>query len=236
MAIKVILFDLDGTLLPMDQDKFIAAYFNALISKLVPYGYNPALLMKAIKRGVEAMLTNEGRSTNEQAFWDAAVAVYGRKIIESEPYFNEYYENDFDTMLTMVEPNPDAKQTVTALKSRGFRVALATNPVFPSLMTQKRLNRTGLDVSDFELCTTYENSSYSKPNLEYYRDIVQRLGVLAEECLMVGNDVDDDMVVTELGMKVFLLTDCLINKHGVDISQYPNGSFTELTEYVGTLK
>ena len=53
-----------------------------------------------------------------------------------------------------------------------------------------------------------------------------------EECLMVGNDVDDDMVASELGMKVFLLTDCLINKNGLDVNAYPNGSFDQLKDYI----
>ena len=64
---------------------------------------------------------------------------------------------------------------------------------------------------------------------------MEKLGVSAEECLMVGNDVGDDMVARELGMKVFLLTDCLINKNEEDISVYPNGSFTDLLDYVKTL-
>ena len=36
-------------------------------------------------------------------------------------------------------------------------------------------------------------------------------------------------------MKVFLLTDCLINKGGEDISRYPNGSFDELKAYIDGL-
>ncbi len=31
------LFDLDGTLLPMDQDAFMEAYFHALSLKMLPY-------------------------------------------------------------------------------------------------------------------------------------------------------------------------------------------------------
>ena len=53
---------------------------------------------------------------------------------------------------------------------------------------------------------------------------------------MVGNDVSDDMVARELGMKVFLLTDCLINKEDADISEYPNGSFEELIDYIGNIR
>ena len=52
---------------------------------------------------------------------------------------------------------------------------------------------------------------------------------------MVGNDVNEDMVARELGMKVFLLTDCILNKDNKDISQYPCGSFPELLDYIWSL-
>lgn len=45
---------------------------------------------------------------------------------------------------------------------------------------------------------------------------------------MVGNDVTEDMVASETGMQVFLLTDCLINKERKDISVYPRGSLLTL--------
>ena len=80
--------------------------------------------------------------------------------------------------------------------------------------------------------TTYENSSFCKPNPKYYLEILEKIGVAPEECLMVGNDVTEDMVAKELGMEVFLLTDCLINKENKDISGYPNGSFGELKAYL----
>ena len=90
----------------------------------------------------------------------------------------------------------------------------------------------GLSPSDFDLFTTYENSRFCKPNLNYYKDILAKLGVTANECLMIGNDVSEDMVASELGMKVFLLTDCLINKSGEDLSAYPHGTFKDLEEYL----
>ena len=62
------------------------------------------------------------------------------------------------------------------------------------------------------------------------------MGVTPDECLMVGNDVSDDMVAEQLGMQVFLLTDCLINKENKDISAYPQGSFDELITYIENLK
>jgi hypothetical protein len=50
---------------------------------------------------------------------------------------------------------------------------------------------------------------------------------------MVGNDVDEDMVAETLGMQVYLITDCMINKHGKDISVYNRGSFEDLAGFLG---
>ena len=111
----------------------------------------------------------------------------------------------------------------------------ATNPVFPRIATQKRIRWAGLSEDDFLLYTTYENSRHCKPNPSYYLDVLEECGLRAEECLMVGNDAIEDMVPLSLGMKVFLLTDCLYNKKDVDISDYPRGGFDEMWEYINSL-
>ena len=113
-----------------------------------------------------------------------------------------------------------------------MRFALATNPIFPAVATENRIRWAGLKPEDFEFYTTYETCRYCKPNPKYYEDIVEKLGVSAEECLMVGNDVTEDMIAETLGMKVFLLTDCIINKENKDISVYPHGGFEELIDYL----
>ena len=84
--------------------------------------------------------------------------------------------------------------------------------------------------------TTYENSSHCKPNPDYYREILDRIGAKPEDCLMVGNDALEDMIAEKVGMQVFLLTDCLINKHNADLSAYPQGGFSQLMEFVGNWK
>ena len=128
--------------------------------------------------------------------------------------------------------NPLAADTVHRLKKAGFRVALATNPIFPAIATESRIRWCNLLPEDFELYTTYENIDYCKPNPEYYREVAGKLGVAPEECLMVGNDAEEDMVAQTVGMKVFLLTDCLIQKEGTDISGYPQGDFEQLNQFI----
>ena len=85
---------------------------------------------------------------------------------------------------------------------------------------------------DFELVTTYDNCTFCKPTPQYYRDLADRLGLAPDECLMVGNDVGDDMVAETVGMRVFLLTDNLINKKNTEISAFPHGGFAEFLSFL----
>ena len=49
---------------------------------------------------------------------------------------------------------------------------------------------------------------------------------------MVGNDVSDDMVVTKIGMKTFLLTNNLINANNEDINKYNHGDYNDLIKFI----
>lgn len=234
--IKAVLFDLDGTLLPQDQDVFVKTYFGLLAKKLAPHGYDPECLIKAIWHGTGAMIANGGQKTNEEVFWDDFCAVFGERARQDMPLFEEFYENEFDGVQSVCGRNPLAAETVAELKVMGYRLVLATNPIFPSIATEKRIRWAGLEPSDFELYTTYENCVCSKPNPQYYVNIMQQLGLKPEECLMVGNDVSDDTAAERAGATVFLLTDCLINKDGRDISAYPQGDFNALMQYVKAIR
>lgn len=235
MKIKAVLFDLDGTLLPIDQDLFIKSYFKGIGEKLAGYGYDSEKIVHTIWTATMAMIKNDGATSNEELFWKTAQELGGTSRCDDEPYFNAFYKERFDALKSTCGYTPKAKQVVDILRAKGYTLALATNPVFPRIATQKRMSWAGLDKSQFALVTTYENSRYCKPNPAYYLDIVKELGMQPTECLMVGNDVREDMIAESLGMKVFLLTDCLINRDGKDISVYPNGNFDDLIAFVQNL-
>lgn len=235
MSIKAVLFDLDGTLLPMDYDGFIKLYFGALAKKLAEHGYEPEQLVKDIWAGTAAMVKNDGSCTNDVRFWSTMEAIYGKRVWEDQEHFEAFYRDNFVVAKEACGFDPLAGQVVESLKQRGIPVVLATNPIFPMIATKQRIEWAGLKVEDFELCTTYENIGYSKPNPMYYKEIAKRIGVEPSECLMVGNDVSEDMVAKNVGMQVFLLTDCLLNKKKEDISGYSQGGFRELMNYLEAL-
>ena len=235
MALKAVFFDLDGTLLPMDQNLFIKAYLGSFAQKLVPHGYDPKQFVQTIWLGVSAMVQNDGKRYNETLFWEQFEKVYGQKTYDDAPLMDDFYQKDFDKAKDVCGFNPKAKQVVDQIKNMGLKVVLATNPIFPAIATQKRMGWAGFSPDDFELYTTFENSRFCKPNVLYYQEILDQLGLQPQECLMVGNDVTEDMVAQKLGMHVFLMPDCLINMDNKDTSVYPQGDFDDLLKHIQTL-
>ncbi len=228
MTIKAILFDLDGTLLPMDLKAFQLTTGRLFVEKMVPYGYDPEKLGQAQWDATMAMSINDGSRTNMEVYFARMTEIFGPEIEKDFPLFHEYYENEFDNVKAVCGFNPEAGPAVQKLKDMGFRLVLASNAWFPESGFQARLRWAGVDPENFEFMTTFDQWRYCKPKLEYYEAILQRLGLTAEECLMVGNDVQEDMVAEKLGINVFLMTDDLINRDSSDTSRYPQGDFSGL--------
>lgn len=232
MEIKTVLFDLDGTLLPMDMDTFTNGYFALLCRKLAPRGYDPDKLVEAVWAGTAAMVKNDGSRSNEAAFWDRFAQIFGEAALADQPLFEEFYASEFQQARQFCGFDPWAARAVRAVKASGREAVLATNPIFPAAGTRSRLSWTGLKPEDFRLVTTYENCRFCKPNVNYYRDILDKLSLRPEECLMVGNDMTEDTAAAELGMGVFLITACLINRGGKNVDAWPHGGFEDLIRYV----
>ena len=235
-TVKTVLFDLDGTLLPMQQDDFTTAYFDGLSKKLAPYGYEPQRLVGGVWHGTKAMVKNNGTQTNEQVFWKEFAELFGEKVYSDVDKFNEFYATDFDKLKSYCGYNQQANQVVKTLKDRGYTLVLASNPVFPMEAQKKRMVWAGINPDDFTLITSYENSHYCKPNPLYFKEIADKLEVKPSECLMVGNDTTEDAAAMLTGADFFLLTDCLLNNKRKDISKYTRGSFVQLLNYIENLK
>ena len=233
--ITTVFFDLDGTLLPMDQEVFLKAYMGGLAAKTASHGYDPKRFVPAIWKGTGAMVANDGRMRNDDLFWQVFSAEIGKDARADEPIFEDFYKKEFQSVSKACGFDPRAAEVIRIVRDSGRTAVLATNPLFPAIATRSRARWAGLDPDDFAYITTYENSYHSKPNPDYYREILEKLDLQPEECLMVGNDASEDTVPAQLGMQVFLLTDCLINKENKDITAWPHGGFPELIDYIRSL-
>lgn len=229
--IKAVLFDLDGTLLPLDQNEFIKAYFKGLVTALTPLGEDPKSLEAAVWQGTYAMIKNNGEKTNEAAFFDYFSSIC--PDVDTERFRSlaeSYYATEYKKLNALTHPTPLAREAVSLAAREGRRVVLATNPLFPAEAQNVRIGFAGLSPDDFSFVTTYTSDSYAKPNPEYYLSICERLGVKPEECLMVGNDEAEDMhAASSVGMSCYLIDDCALRS-----DKHPwtgeHGSFGELIE------
>lgn len=225
--ITTVLIDLDGTLLPMDQHQFLEAYYNLFTTRCKKEGIDTSVALNALNRGINSMLNNGGEESNERRFWEAFRATISNEERDWATLFDQFYSIDFPKLQQVVKRTSVAKELIELLKEKKIRVVLATTPLFPRTATLQRVGWAGLKEEDFELITTYEEFTYAKPHLGYYQEIVAMLEVEPSNCLMIGNDIVEDMGVIEMGMKHYLVTDCLINRNSVDLSVYQKGSLEE---------
>ena len=218
--LDTILFDLDGTLAPFAQDEFIRVYFKALVSRVTPMGYKPDDMIDALWQGVSAMTGNDGSRTNRQIFWESFTQKLGIQALALENILNDFYAREFDSVRTVLRETADRGPLLRGLRERGYGLVLATNPIFPAVAVETRLGWVGLRPEDFDYVTTYENSRRSKPNPDYYRDILSHIGRQGENCLMAGNNPVDDAAALQAGISVYLVTDYMENPDGVRIEDY----------------
>lgn len=230
---KNFLFDLDGTLLPMDMKNFIELYLASLCKRFVSvFGIDAKKLTDAIWIGSAAMAKNDGNCLNMEVFWRSMNSICGRDMFKYADDFDDYYRNEFVAAKAATNLQPLSRVCVDLIKKNGGKMIIATNPIFPKAATYRRIEWAGLDVNDFEYITTYDNSSACKPNLNYFEEISSICGISPEESLMVGNDVDEDMIASRLGFDTYLLTDCLINHNNKDISMYKHGSMEDFHSFL----
>lgn len=235
---KAILFDMDGTLLPMDNDAFTKGYFKYLCGKLASYGIPADKLVASVWDGTKTMIRNDGKQKNEEVFWKRFYEITG---LSEDTGIREdcdsFYTNEFNLAKNLTGENLLAIEAVKAARQVAPIVALATNPLFPMAGQKTRMGWIGLNEKDFDLVTSYETDSYCKPNPSYFTSVCERLGVNPAECLMIGNDEEEDMfAAVKAGITdCYLVTDTMIPSKN-RAWEGPKGSFAEMVEMLKQLR
>lgn len=229
---KYIFFDLDSTLLQMNQDLFLKHYFASIYKYCAKLGYNPDDFMKKFSVAAFSIIKNDGSVTNEDLFFNAMKPEYSNSELLKQQ-FNDFYIEEFDKIkdLVMTITSNTPNELIKTLKSKGYKIVLATNPLFPIICTEKRIKWAGINPDDFEYITTYENCYYCKPNRNYYYEIAKKLNISLDNITMVGNDLSDDFSDLPKEMNKILITDFLINTKNLEINM-PSYTLDEFLQHV----
>ena len=126
-------------------------------------------------------------------------------------------------------------KSIDILKEKGYELVIATNPLFPFEAVKARVEWANLDIDDFKFVTSIETSSFAKPNINYYKEILDEIKKDPDECFMVGNDVLEDLVIRELGIKTFLINNHILNRHNLDYISDFEGDYNDYLKFVKSL-
>lgn len=201
-----LLLDLDDTLLDTNLDAFMPAYFQALTGHLAKHSA-PSTMLRALIAGVNLMNESEDPTHTLEEIFDADFyPQLGYSKAELINILEEFYDEIFPTLAQHTRPRPDAIPLIDWATACGYRIAIATDPLFPRKATYHRLRWAGFDPEQFELVSTFEHFHFTKTHPAYYAEVLGRLGWPEGPVLMVGNDPARDLLPAHrLGIGTFFV-------------------------------
>jgi HAD superfamily hydrolase (TIGR01549 family) len=204
--IQSLLLDLDDTLLGNEVDAFMKGYFG-LLSDYAGKMFDASTFMPKLMTATQAMIKDTDPTfTNDQVFWRSFEVLIDGKRDELEPFFQAFYEQEFGRLRLTTQQRPAAATIIRAAREQGLSIVVATNPLFPRIAIEQRLEWAGIPVGDhdFALVTCYENMHAAKPQQAYYREILAAIGVEPDQALMVGDDWQNDILpAAAVGLHTF---------------------------------
>jgi FMN phosphatase YigB (HAD superfamily) len=232
--IDTILFDLDGTLLPLDMQKFTEIYFYE-IGNMFKDMIDSKLLVKYIWTATQDMVGNIEYKTNEEVFMNKFSELIGGDISKYKERFDKFYDTHFHKTREAVQSQTSISESIAILKRKNYKLVVATNPLFPRKAIHHRVEWAGLDLKDFIYITSYEDNHYCKPQLHFYKEILDIIGKRPEQCMMVGNDVQEDIIAHNLGIKTFLIRNYMIHRTQEPITSTYEGNYEDFFNFVKDL-
>lgn len=207
-----ILFDLDGTLINIDQNEFMKVYMEKLYPRLENIFTFEEFHEYMNKSIMAAILSEDEEKTNEEVFIEMFKNISGKDMNNVYGHIMDFYVNEYTTIKGMYSKSKYMLKSVDALKKKGYNMVVATNPLFPYVAAAKRVEWGGFNPCDFKLITSIEKMKFCKPNPKYYSQILDLISKQPNECLMVGNDVQEDLVASKVGIRTYLINNNILNR------------------------
>ena len=206
MKLEAVLFDLDNTLILFNETIFFKEYMKNLSAHFTDLMTIQDFTQRLFQATL-VMVDNNGEQTNAELFINSFGNGADADKDELWQRFIFFYENNFEQLRPLMTPIKKAPEVMLNIQQKGLKIVIATNPMFPMNVQLDRLRWAGLEDFPYELITSADNTSFCKPNLEYYNQICDKIGVAPQNSLMVGNDPFNDMIASKIGMKTYLTTD-----------------------------
>jgi FMN phosphatase YigB (HAD superfamily) len=234
-----LLLDLDDTLLINPLKPFMEGYLRLLSQHLSQY-VDPKMMVDRMIKSTDRMIEKKQPYQTLKMVFDADFyPALGLDRDELRSVIESFYTNVFPELRSITSPRPEAIEAVRQAFSSGYKVVVATNPLFPAIATSQRLEWAGLPESEypFDLVTSYESMHFAKPNSHYYAEILAQLGWPDQPVCMVGNSYDFDILPPRrLGIPGYLVeNDHDPDQHKKNEKDVKSGPFKDLLPWLEQL-
>ncbi len=230
--IQAVLFDLDGTLVDVDMELFVPGYLRRLTEQMSDH-VNPIRATQVLHQAVAAMFANTDASrTLESILFEVLQAELALLPERYTACLDRFCQDDLESLRPLVTGHPLSSQLIESSLAQGWKIVLATNPIFPRVVVDARLTWGELDGEAFHHVTAYETAHFCKPSPLFFEEILDLLQVPAETCLMVGNDTLHDLSASRVGMQTCLLTPWSIKRPGTCFKADWQGNHEELLSLI----
>lgn len=231
--VQAVFFDLDGTLIDIDMPLFVAGYLRRLTEQMSAQA-DPARASRVLHQAVAAMFANtDTEKTLEAILYEVLQKELSMSAGDYLAALGRFCREGLDSLRPLVKGHPLSSQLIDISLARGWTVVLATNPIFPRAVVDARLDWGALDPEAFHYVTSYETAHFCKPSPAFFEELLERIEVPAQACLMVGNDVLHDLSASQVGIRTCLLTPWCIRRPGVAFKADWQGGHGELLALLG---
>lgn len=230
--IQAVFFDLDGTLIDIDIELFVTGYLNRLTEQMSEWA-EPARATRVLHQAVAAMFANKDPDKSlEVVLHEVLQQELSMDPLDYQGCLERFCRKSLDSLSPLVKGHPLSSQLINISHARGWKVALATNPIFPRVVVDARLSWGNLRSDAFNHVCSYETEHYCKPDPLFFEEQLDRMQVSADACLMIGNDALHDMSASQVGIRTCLLTPWCIKRPGVSFQPDWQGRHEELLTFL----
>ena len=222
---KVLLFDLDGTLVDSVPD--LALSVNYMLESLGRETYSVDTIRRWVGNGAETLVK---RGLSGSTSIDETIEP--QLVLKALDIFLDFYGQNVSAESVAY---PEVLDTLTTLKNRGYRLTIVTNK--PITFVEPLLTSLGL-YHLFEYCIGGDSLAQKKPHPMPLIHICEKLNISVEECVMIGDSKNDILAAKGADMQSIAVS--YGYNYGEDIAIYePEAvvdSFDEILEILALLK
>lgn len=202
---KLIMFDLDGTLVDSAPD--LALAINHMLITLKRDTFTPDKIRSWVGNGAETLVKRVLFGNTEKHEESNSICLETALTL-----FLDFYKNNL-CVKTVVYPH--VSSTLKILKAQGYRLVIVTNKPFAFIAPILQ----GLQLEGiFELCVGGDTLSVRKPDAQHLLYVCNKLGVSHQQCVMVGDSRNDILAANAAKIQSIGLT--YGYNYGEDIALY----------------